>query len=153
MSEAATTCWLQGSKIAYEVNEDSTIVNMVVQGLGAAILPFGCRTFTARHVCSLPVPLEKSGGCSGKYPSNSSCFAFLDTLRSADRFTLKRQFDLCSRDACGAIAFGGLTASLFGSIPKLVGDRALIVDKRFKRMVPRNDGAMGLRRQEHRCIW
>ena len=77
-------------KIAYEVNEDSTIVSMVVQGLGAAILarlaaepvPAGV------HVCSLPVPLERVIGVAGLANAlhTPAVFAFLDALRNTEQF-------------------------------------------------------------------
>jgi DNA-binding transcriptional LysR family regulator len=80
-------------KIAYEVNEDSTVVNMVVQGLGAAILPrLAAEPLPPGvHVCSLPVPLERVIGVAvlANTLQTPAVFAFLDTLRSAGRFTLK----------------------------------------------------------------
>ena len=71
--------------ISYEVREDSTIIGMVKQGLGATIIarlsaepiPDGVR------VCSLPVPLERVIGvitlADALLPR--SVFAFLDVLR------------------------------------------------------------------------
>lgn len=70
---------------AYEVREDSTIVSMVMQGLGATViarlaaepLPAGVQ------VLSLPVPLERVIGVAmladGLYPP--AVFAFFDTLK------------------------------------------------------------------------
>ncbi|MEO0394912.1 MAG: LysR substrate-binding domain-containing protein, partial [Cyanobacteria bacterium P01_A01_bin.137] len=53
--------WQQPLNVAYNVKEDSTIVSMVAQGLGAAILPRLAAmpipdTVESR---SLPVPLER----------------------------------------------------------------------------------------------
>lgn len=79
--------------VAYEVREDSTIVSMVVQGLGAAILPRLAAepVPTGVHVCTLPVPLERVIGMAvlANALQTPAVFAFLDTLRGADRFTVK----------------------------------------------------------------
>lgn len=75
--------------IAYEVKEDSTIVSMVVQGLGAAILPrLAAEPVPAGvQVCGLPVPLERVIGVAvlTNALQTPAVFAFLDILRSANR--------------------------------------------------------------------
>ncbi|MDT9206081.1 LysR family transcriptional regulator [Limnospira sp. PMC 1243.20] len=77
--------WGQTLKIAYEIKEDSTIVSMVAQGLGAAILPRLAALPIPKSVKvrSLPVPLERAIGAAilsnGLHPP--AVFAFLDVLR------------------------------------------------------------------------
>lgn len=82
--------------IAYEVREDSTIVSMVVQGLGAAILPrLAAEPVPAGvQVCSLPDLLERVIGVAvlANALQTPGVFAFLDTLRGAERFTLKEEY-------------------------------------------------------------
>lgn len=79
--------------IAYEVRRDSTIVSMVMQGLGVAILPrLAAEPFPAGiKVCSLPLPLERILGAV--VPVNAlqspAVFAFLDALKSQGRFRSK----------------------------------------------------------------
>lgn len=71
--------------VAYQVNEDSTAVGMVLQGLGAAIMPrLAAEPIpSAIQVCSLPVPLERVIGVAvlANTLLSPSVFAFLDTLR------------------------------------------------------------------------
>lgn len=78
--------------IAYEVREDSTIVSMVVQGLGAAILPRLAAepVPTGVKVCHLPVSLERIIGVAVLANSlqTPGVFAFLDALMESERFTL-----------------------------------------------------------------
>lgn len=66
---------------------------MVVQGLGAAILPrLAAEPVPAGvHTCTLPVPLERVIGMAvlANALQTPAVFAFLDTLRGADRFTVK----------------------------------------------------------------
>lgn len=80
-------------KVAYEVNEDSTIVSMVVQGLGAAILPrLAAEPIPAEvQVSSLPVPLERviAVAVLANALQTPAVFAFLDILKGAERFTDK----------------------------------------------------------------
>lgn len=80
-------------KIAYEVKEDSTIVSMVMQGLGAAILPqLAAEPVPAEiQVCSLPVPLERVIGAAvlTNALQTPAVFAFLDALRNVGRFNTK----------------------------------------------------------------
>ncbi|MGC9528360.1 MAG: LysR family transcriptional regulator [Limnospira sp.] len=79
------TQWGQTLKIAYEIKEDSTIVSMVAQGLGAAILPRLAALPIPKSVKvrSLPVRLERAIGAAilanGLHPP--AVFAFLDVLR------------------------------------------------------------------------
>lgn len=82
--------WDQPLKVAYEIKEDSTIVSMVAQGLGASILP----RLTAKPipkgvtVRSLPVPLERVIGAAvladALHPP--AVFTFLDVLRKTGLF-------------------------------------------------------------------
>lgn len=79
--------------IAYEVREDSTIVSMVRQGLGAAILPrLAAEPVPPRiQVCTLPVPLERTIGTAVLTNTfqTPAVFAFLDALRNTGRFSTK----------------------------------------------------------------
>ncbi len=79
-------------KVAYEIKEDSTIVSMVAQGLGAAILPKLAAmpipdTLTVR---SLPVPLERRIGVAvvANQLQPPVVFSFLDLLRGVGQFAL-----------------------------------------------------------------
>ncbi|NCJ07292.1 LysR family transcriptional regulator [Synechococcales cyanobacterium C] len=77
-------------KVAYEVKEDSTIVSMVSQGLGAAILPRLAALPIPDDVTvrSLPIPLERSIGVA-VLPDvlySPAVFSFLDLLRGTGRF-------------------------------------------------------------------
>lgn len=82
--------WGQSPKVAYEVKEDSTIVSMVAQGLGAAILPrFAALPIPEGVIVRpLPVPLERIIGAA--VLSNTlhppAVFAFLDLLRGTGLF-------------------------------------------------------------------
>ncbi|PPS43372.1 LysR family transcriptional regulator [Chroococcidiopsis sp. TS-821] len=79
--------------IAYEVREDSTIVSMVVQGLGAAILPRLAAEPLPPGVqaCTLPIPLERIIGVAvlANTLQTPAVFAFLDVLMKAKRFALR----------------------------------------------------------------
>lgn len=80
-------------KIAYEIREDSTIVSMVEQGLGAAImprlaaepLPLGIKQ------CNLPVPLQRVIGVAilANALHSPAVYAFLDALKNTGRFAEK----------------------------------------------------------------
>lgn len=80
---------------AYQFAEDSTIMSMVAQGLGIAILPRlaaeplpeGLQTF------SLPEPLERiiGAGILAEALHPPAVFAFLDTLKSVCQVTTKPQ--------------------------------------------------------------
>lgn len=78
-------------KVAYEVNEDSTIVSMVEQGLGATILPqLAAEPLPAKvRVYSLPTPFERVIGVAVLADAlhTPAVYAFLDILRGTDVFT------------------------------------------------------------------
>jgi len=79
--------------IAYEVREDSTLVGMVVQGLGAAILPrLAAEPVPPRvQVYSLPAPFERVIGAAilADALHTPAVFAFLDTIKDVGIVTLK----------------------------------------------------------------
>jgi len=85
--------WGQTLNVAYIVKEDSTIVSMVAQGLGAAILPrLAALPIPAEvQVRSLPVPLERVIGTAvlANALHLPAVFAFLDVLRGTGVFTKK----------------------------------------------------------------
>lgn len=77
--------WQQPLNVAYNVKEDSTIVSMVAQGLGAAILPRLAampipETVESR---SLPVPLERVIGVAilANVPPSPAVTRFLEVLK------------------------------------------------------------------------
>lgn len=80
-------------KVAYEVNEDSTSVSMVVQGLGASILPrLAAEPIPEEiQVCSLPVPLERVIGVAvlANALQTPAVFAFLDILKNVGQLSTK----------------------------------------------------------------
>ncbi len=82
--------WGKVLKVAYEIKEDSTIVSMVAQGLGAAILPrLAAMPIPAGvNVRSLPVPLNRVIGAAvltnALHPP--AVLTFLDVLRSTGLF-------------------------------------------------------------------
>ncbi|MBF2001014.1 MAG: LysR family transcriptional regulator [Synechococcales cyanobacterium C42_A2020_086] len=82
--------WGQSPKVAYEVKEDSTIVSMVAQGLGAAILPrlAALPIPPGVQVRSLPDPLERIIGAAtvANILHPPAVFAFLDVLRGSGLF-------------------------------------------------------------------
>jgi DNA-binding transcriptional LysR family regulator len=82
--------WGQSLKVAYEIKEDSTIVSMVAQGLGAAILPrLAALPIPERvQVRSLPAPLERVIGAAvmANVLHPPAIFAFLDLLRATGLF-------------------------------------------------------------------
>lgn len=77
--------------IAYEMREDSTMVSMAIQGLGAAILP----KLAAQPIppelkaYSLPVPLERiiKAAIIKDALHTPAVFAFMDTLRNYSHFS------------------------------------------------------------------
>jgi DNA-binding transcriptional LysR family regulator len=77
--------------VAYEVKEDSTIVGMVVQGLGATILPrLAAEPIPSSvQVCSLPVPLARVIGAAtlANALHTPAVFAFLDTIKDVGLLT------------------------------------------------------------------
>jgi DNA-binding transcriptional LysR family regulator len=82
--------WGQELKVAYEIKEDSTIVSMVAQGLGAAILPRLAAMPLPPGVCAypLPEPLERVIGAAilTQALQPASVFAFLEMLRQPQQF-------------------------------------------------------------------
>ena len=82
--------WGQYLKVAYEIKEDSTIVSMVAQGLGAAILPrlAALPIPDGVQVRSLPVRLERKIGAAvlSNMLHPPAVFAFLDLLRGTGLF-------------------------------------------------------------------
>ena len=72
--------------VAYEVNEDSTIVSMVAQGLGIAILPrLAALPIPATvRVCRLPKPLTRVLGAVILEDAlhSPAVFAFLDAIKA-----------------------------------------------------------------------
>lgn len=83
--------WGQSLRVAYEIKEDSTIVSMVAQGLGAAILPrlAALPIPDGVRVYSLPVPLERAIGAAilPNVLHPPTTFAFLDLLRGTGLFS------------------------------------------------------------------
>jgi DNA-binding transcriptional LysR family regulator len=82
--------WGQSFKVAYEIKEDSTIVSMVAQGLGAAVLPrlAAMPIPEGVQVRSMPVPLERSIGAAvmATVMHPPTVFTFLDLLRGTGIF-------------------------------------------------------------------
>lgn len=82
--------WNQELKVAYEIKEDSTIVSMVAQGLGAAILPrlAALPIPDGVQVRSLPIPLERVIGAAvlADVVHSPAVFVFLDALRGRGLF-------------------------------------------------------------------
>jgi len=82
--------WGQSPRVAYEIKEDSTIVSMVAQGLGAAILPRLAALPIPNNVQvrSLPVPLERIIGAAivSNILQPPAVFAFLDLMRGTGLF-------------------------------------------------------------------
>jgi len=81
------------NKVAYQVNEDSTVVSMVLQGLGAAIMPrLAAEPIPAAiQVCSLPVPLERviAVAVLANTLLTPAVFSFLDVLRGVTSVPIK----------------------------------------------------------------
>lgn len=78
--------------IAYRIREDSTIIGMVMQGLGAAILPrLAAEPIPAElQVRYLPTSLERVIGAIVLEDAlhTPAVFAFLDALRNTGRFNI-----------------------------------------------------------------
>ncbi len=78
--------WGQSLTVAYTIKEDSTIVSMVAQGLGAAVLPRLAALPIPEevYVRSLPVRLNRSIGVAtlASTPPAPAAKMFLDMLRS-----------------------------------------------------------------------
>lgn len=83
--------WKQSLKVAYEIKEDSTIVSMVSQGLGAAVLPklAALPIPDGIQVRSLPEPLVRHIGAAvlANIWHSPAVFTFLDLLRGTGQFT------------------------------------------------------------------
>lgn len=81
------TRWGQNLKVAYVIKEDSTIVSMVAQGLGAAILPrlAALPIPPEVQVRSLPQPLERVIGVAtlAQTPHAPAVKMFISMLRNA----------------------------------------------------------------------
>ena len=77
--------------IAYEIRQDSTIISMTVQGLGAAVLPrLAAEPIPSElTVCRLPCALERQLGVAvlqdALHPP--AVFAFLDALKNTGQFS------------------------------------------------------------------
>lgn len=82
--------WGQSLRVAYEVKEDSTIVSLVAEGLGAAILPrlAALPIPEGVQVRSLPVLLNRVIGAAilAEQVQPPTVFAFLDVLRGTGLF-------------------------------------------------------------------
>lgn len=82
--------WGQSFKVVHEIKEDSTIVSLVSQGLGAAVLPrLAAMPIPAGvQVRSLPVPLERIIGAAvlANVLHSPTIFMFLDLLRQTGSF-------------------------------------------------------------------
>jgi DNA-binding transcriptional LysR family regulator len=82
--------WKQSLKVAYEIKEDSTIVSMVSQGLGAAVLPklAALPIPEGIQVRSLPNPLDRNIGAAvlANIWHSPAVFTFLDLLRGSGIF-------------------------------------------------------------------
>lgn len=80
--------------IAYEIKEDSTIVSMVVQGLGAAILPrLAAEPLPSGvQVCSLPAYIERVIGVAilANALHTPAVYAFLDAIKNKGKFAIKQ---------------------------------------------------------------
>ncbi len=84
--------WGQSLKVAYEIKEDSTIVSMVSQGLGAAVLPrlAALPIPDGIQVRSLPAPLERQIGAAvlANVWHSPAVFTFLDLLKGTGMFAM-----------------------------------------------------------------
>ena len=85
--------WGRSLWVAHEIKEDSTIVSMVSQGLGAAILPRLAAIPIPENVrvCSLPAPLERKIGAAmlADVEHPPSVFVFMDLLRGRGMFATR----------------------------------------------------------------
>ncbi|MEO0540115.1 MAG: LysR family transcriptional regulator [Cyanobacteria bacterium P01_A01_bin.105] len=82
--------WQQSYEVAYGIKEDSTIVSMVAQGLGAAVLPklAALPIPNGVHVRSLPVRLKRHIGVAilANSRPTPAVQMFLDLLRGEGQF-------------------------------------------------------------------
>ncbi len=83
--------WKQPFEVAYVIKEDSTIVSMVAQGLGAAILPrlAALPIPDEVYVRSLPIRLNRIIGAAvlANTPPSPAVQMFLDVLSQRGRFS------------------------------------------------------------------
>jgi DNA-binding transcriptional LysR family regulator len=88
--------WKQPFEVGYVIKEDSTIVSMVAQGLGAAILPrlAALPIPDGVYVRSLPIRLERIIGAAmlANTPPAPAVKMFLDVLKSQGRFATSAGF-------------------------------------------------------------
>ena len=81
----------QPLNIAYQMREDSTMISMAIQGLGAAIIPLLAATPVPPElqIYSLPTPLERiiKTAIVKDALHTPAVFAFLDTLKNYDAMT------------------------------------------------------------------
>ena len=84
--------------IAYELSEDSTIVSMVMQGLGATILPrLAAEPIPAEvKICSFPVAFERVIGVAVLRDALlvPAVFAFLDVVKGAAEVDSEGEFPI-----------------------------------------------------------
>ena len=84
--------------IAYELSEDSTIVGMVMRGLGAAIMPrLAAEPIPAEvKICGLPVHFERVIGVAVLRDALliPAVFAFLDLVKSATEIDSEGEFPI-----------------------------------------------------------
>ncbi|MEO0852307.1 MAG: LysR family transcriptional regulator [Cyanobacteria bacterium J06648_11] len=77
-------------QVGYRVKEDSTIVSLVAQGLGAAVMPRLAAQPVPENVrvCPLPTPLERVivAAMPRDVMQSPAVFAFLDALRGTGAF-------------------------------------------------------------------
>jgi len=85
MSEAATTCCQGSSKIAYEVNEDSTV--MVVQGLGQLFSRLAAEPLPPGACVQFASSERVIGWLFWQIPFKLQLFSRFWTPWSADRFS------------------------------------------------------------------
>lgn len=80
--------------IAYQMREDSTMISMAIQGLGAAIIPLLAATPIPQEleVYSLPVPLERiiKAAIVKDALHTPAVFAFMDTLKKYKAIALPK---------------------------------------------------------------
>ena len=80
----------QPFEVAYEIKEDSTILSMVAQGLGAAILPrlAALPIPTGVKAFDLPAPLQRSIGIAvlANADLSPAVFQFIDAMRKTGMF-------------------------------------------------------------------
>lgn len=82
----------QPVNIAYEMREDSTILSMAIQGLGAAVMPLLAATPVPHElkVYSLPIPLKRiiKAAVDQDVLHTPAVYAFLDTLKNHEAIAI-----------------------------------------------------------------